>query len=111
MVNVTGAIYNPGLISFKKGRTVSQYIRLSGGMTPDGNKNDLIVIYADGRVVPKRAYINPKPAPGCTIQVNSRPIQTPVEQLLVFVNGISNTMTQLLTTYIVLSQLGTIFGG
>jgi len=111
VVNVTGAIYNPGLISFKKGRTVSQYIRLSGGMTPDGNKNDLIVIYADGRVVPKRAYINPKPAPGCTIQVNSRPIQTPVEQLLVFVNGISNTMTQLLTTYIVLSQLGTIFGG
>ena len=111
VVNITGAVYNPGLISFKKGRSVSQYIRMSGGLTPDANKNDLIVIYADGKVSPKRAYINPKPRPGCTIQVNSRSIQTPVEQLVLFVTEISNTMTQLLTTYVLLTQLGNIFGG
>ena len=111
VVQVTGAVYNAGLIRFSKGRSVSQYIRLAGGMTPEGNKNDLIVIYADGKVAPRRLYLNPKPAPGCIIQVNTAPIQTPVEQLLFFVTEFSTTMSQVLASYVVLSQLGGLFGG
>jgi hypothetical protein len=111
VVEVSGAIYNPGLISFSKGRSVNQYIRLAGGMTPDANKNDLIVIYANGSVKPKRAYVNPRPAPGCIIQVNSRPLLTPTQQLLSFVEGISTTLTQLITTYILVTQIGNMVGG
>jgi hypothetical protein len=80
-------------------------------MTPDANKNDLIVIYANGSVKPKRAYVNPKPEPGCIIQVNSRPLLTPTQQLLSFVEGISTTLTQLITTYILVTQIGGVLGG
>ena len=111
VVTVRGAIYNPGLISFSKGRNVSQYIRLAGGMTPDANKNDLIVIYANGSVKPKRAYINPKPEPGCIIQVNSRQLLTPTQQLLSFVEGISTTLTKLITTYVLVPQIGNMLQG
>ena len=111
VVEVTGAVYNPGFISFSKGRRVSQYIRLAGGLLPNGNKNDLIVIYANGSVKPKRFYFNPSPEPGCTIQVNSQAVGTPVEVLLTFVQGISNTLTQLLTTYVIVTQIGNILSG
>ena len=111
VVTVRGSIYNPGLINYIKGRTVSQYIRLAGGVTPEANKNDLIVIYANGMVKPKRAYINPKPEAGCIIQVNARPIMTPTEQLFIFVEGISITLTQLLTTYMLVTQIGNILQG
>ena len=111
VVEVKGAVYNPGLISFSKGRSVNQYIRLAGGITPDANKNHLIVIYANGSVKPKRAYVNPKPESGCIIQVNSRPILTPTQQLLTFVQGISTTITQLLTTYLLVTQLGGMLQG
>ena len=111
VVEVTGAVYNPGLINFSKGRSVNQYIRLAGGMTPDANKNDLIVIYANGSVKPKRAYVNPRPEPGCIIQVNSRPLLTPTQQLLSFVQGISTTLTQLITTYILVTQIGNMVQG
>jgi protein involved in polysaccharide export with SLBB domain len=111
VVEVRGAVYNPGLISFSKGRSVNQYIRLAGGITPEANKNDLIVIYANGSVKPKRAYVNPRPEPGCIIHVNSRPLLTPTQQLLSFVEGISTTLTQLITTYILVTQIGNMVGG
>ena len=111
VVEVTGSVYNPGLSNYSKGRTVSQDIRLAGGVTPDANKNDLIVIYANGSVKPKRAYVNPRPEPGCIIQVNARPILTPAQQLLSFVEGISTTLTQLLTTYVLVTQIGIMIQG
>ena len=111
VVEVRGAVYNPGLISFSKGRTVNQYIRLAGGLLPNGNKNDLIVIYANGSVKPKRFYFNPRPEAGCIIQVNSQAVGTPVEVLLTFVQGISTTLTQLLTTYVIVTQIGNILSG
>jgi protein involved in polysaccharide export with SLBB domain len=43
VVEVVGAVYNPGLISFSKGRTVNQYIRLAGGLLPTGNKMILLL--------------------------------------------------------------------
>ena len=111
VVEVRGAVYNPGLISFSKGRNVNQYIRLAGGLLPNGNKDDLIVIYANGSVKPKRFYFNPRPEPGCIIQVNSQAVGTPVEVLLTFVQGISTTLTQLLTTYVIVTEIGNILSG
>jgi hypothetical protein len=43
--------------------------------------------------------------------VNSRSLATPVEQALAFVQGISNTLTQVLTTYIIVTQIATVFQG
>ena len=106
VVEVIGAVYNPGLVSYMKGRKVNQYVRLAGGLTPDAIKNDIMVIYADGSVKLKRFFINPKPRPGSTIQVNPRAVATPIEMMFGFLTDLSNNLTSILASYILITQLG-----
>jgi protein involved in polysaccharide export with SLBB domain len=47
-VNVIGSVYNSNSFIFKPGKTVSDYLRVSGGATRNGDKAHLFVIRADG---------------------------------------------------------------
>jgi len=47
-VNVIGSVYNSNSFIFKPGKTVSDYMRLSGGPTKNGDKSRSFVIRADG---------------------------------------------------------------
>jgi polysaccharide export outer membrane protein len=47
-VNVIGSVYNSNSFIFKPGKTVSDYMRLSGGATKNGDKGRSFVIRADG---------------------------------------------------------------
>jgi polysaccharide biosynthesis/export protein len=47
-VNVIGSVYNSNSFIFKPGKTVSDYMRLSGGPTKNGDKGRSFVIRADG---------------------------------------------------------------
>ena len=58
-VNISGEIYNPGLIEYQKGKSLRYYINSGGGITTKGDKNDVIVIYANGVVVPKKLLQSP----------------------------------------------------
>jgi protein involved in polysaccharide export with SLBB domain len=109
VVEVTGAVYNPGLVSYKKGRNINQYIRIAGGLTPAALKNDIQVMYANGSVKTKKYYINPRLRPGAVILVNPRVVETPIALLFSFLTEISNNITQVLASYILLTQLGDIF--
>ena len=57
-VNIAGEVYNPGLIEYQKGKSLQYYIDSSGGVTVDGNRNDVIVIYANGVLKPKKLKPN-----------------------------------------------------
>ena len=59
-VNVSGEVYNPGLIEFTKNKSLRKYINSAGGITDNGNSNNIIVVYANGVVSPKRWYSNNK---------------------------------------------------
>jgi protein involved in polysaccharide export with SLBB domain len=50
-VNVIGSVYNSNSFIFKPGQTVSDYMRLSGGATRNGDKGRSFVIRADGTTV------------------------------------------------------------
>ncbi|MGB8130675.1 MAG: SLBB domain-containing protein [Candidatus Angelobacter sp.] len=50
-VNVLGAVYNSSSFIFKPGKTVGDYLRVSGGATRNGDKGRLFVIKADGTTV------------------------------------------------------------
>lgn len=106
VVQVTGAVYNPGLISYKKGRSLGQYVSKAGGVTPEANRKNIMVIYADGSIKHRRFYINPRLRPGATIRVNTLPVQTPAQVLLTFLTDISNTFAQLATSYLLITQIG-----
>lgn len=49
-VNVQGNVYNPGLISYKKGMTMYEAIEIAGGFKPDSMKKNSYVTRADGEI-------------------------------------------------------------
>jgi len=50
MVNVTGNVYNPGLIAYKQGTTVKNYIKLAGGYRENSLKNKIYIQSTDGKI-------------------------------------------------------------
>jgi len=50
MVNITGNVYNPGLIAYKQGTTVKNYIKLAGGYRENSLKNKIYIQRADGKI-------------------------------------------------------------
>ena len=50
VVSVEGNVYNPGLITFSKGKTVNKYINLAGGPKPNTLSRKIYVQRANGRI-------------------------------------------------------------
>jgi len=50
-INLVGAIYNSSSFVFKRGESVKGYLRLSGGITGEGDKKRIFVVRADGSAV------------------------------------------------------------
>lgn len=53
-VNVMGEVYNPNALLLEKGKDVSYYLSLVGGMTNSADKKQIYVIKADGTVTSKK---------------------------------------------------------
>ena len=78
VVSVRGQVYNPGLIKFSKGRSLKSYVKAAGGVTPDGNRHDILVIYANNDVKPNgKIFFHPTIKEGATILVNKKPDKSP----------------------------------
>ena len=78
VVLVKGEVYNPGLVTYKKGRSVKSYIKTAGGFTHRGNKRDILIISANGDVKPNGHFLfSPKVAEGTTIVINQKPESQP----------------------------------
>jgi len=78
VVEVNGEVYNPGLLTFSKGRSIKSYINSAGGIKPTGNKRDILIVYPNGDVKPNGwLFFQPKIAEGTTIIVNPKPEREP----------------------------------
>jgi protein involved in polysaccharide export with SLBB domain len=55
-VDVIGAVYNSNAFVFKPGKTVSDYLRISGGVTSSGDRGRAFVIRADGSTVSSQGH-------------------------------------------------------
>lgn len=85
VVAVTGEVYRSGLIKYSAGRSIKSYINAAGGLTPNGNRRDILVVYANGDVKPNgRLLFHLKVKEGATILVNRKPESLPfsLNQLL-----------------------------
>ena len=101
-VNIAGEVYNPGLIEFKKNKSVNSYINDAGGITEKGNKNGIVIIYANGVTIPKKWYFSPRITDGCTIIVNQKEESQPFD-LTQFATNWTQIASSLITA-VVLSQ-------
>ena len=103
-VNVSGEVYNPGLIEFKLGKSMRHYINAAGGITESGNNKSIIVIYANGVVSPKKWYGTPKIEDGATIIVNKKPPAEPFDATQ-FATNWSSILSSLITAIVLSKQL------
>ena len=55
-VNVIGSVYNSNSFVFKPGKTVSDYLRLAGGASKNGDNGRTFVIRADGSSISRQAH-------------------------------------------------------
>ena len=56
VVNVIGSVYNSNSFIFKPGKTVGDYLRLSGGPTRNGDKSRSFIIRADGTSIGSQGH-------------------------------------------------------
>ena len=103
-VYVTGEVYNPGIIEFKKGKTISYYINAAGGVNELGNRNGVIIFYANGVVSPNKWYNRPKVLDGSTIVVNKKPIEQPFD-ITQFATNWSSIISSMITAIVLSQQL------
>ena len=103
-VKIEGEIYNPGLVEFNKGKSINYYINSAGGITDLGNKNSIIVIYANGVVRPKRWFSIPEVTDGSTIVVNPKLITEPFD-ITEFATSWTSILSSLLTALVISQQI------
>ena len=103
-VNVSGEIYNPGFIEFRRGRSIRHYINAAGGITEMGNNKSIIVVYANGVVRPKRWYSSPSVEDGATIIVNEKPQEEPFD-ITQFATNWTSIISSMITAIVLSKQL------
>jgi len=103
-VNVSGQVYNSGLIEFRRGKSLRHYINAAGGVTEKGNKKSIIVVYANGLVSPNKWYTTPKIEDGATIIVNEKPPEEPFD-ITQFATNWTSIVASMITAVVLSKQL------
>ncbi len=103
-INILGEVYNPGLVEHKKGKRVNYYINSSGGITNNGDKKAIIIILANGIVVPKKWSNSPIIPEGATIIVNRKQFREPFN-VTQFATSWTSILSSLITVFVLSQQL------
>ena len=103
-VNLSGQVYNPGLIEFRQGKPLRHYINSAGGVTGKGNRKSIIVVYANGLVSPNKWYSTPKIEDGATIVVNEKAPEEPFD-ITQFATNWTSILASMITAIVLSKQL------
>ena len=102
-VEVSGEVYNPGLIEFQRNRSLRYYINSSGGLTNKADKKAINVVYPNGVVVPYKYKISPKITNGSKIIINKK-IDEPEFDITQFATNWTSIISSLVTIFILSQQ-------
>ena len=103
-VNIQGEVFNPGIIEYKKGRSINYYINSTGGLTQLANKREIIVIYPNGLIVPSKWYSKPKVIEGSTIFVSTKIQQEPFD-ITQFATNWTSIISSMITAIVLSRQI------
>ena len=103
-INIVGEVYNPGLIEFKAGKSLRSYINYAGGITENGNRDGIIVVYANGVVVPNKWYNSPRILDGCTIIINKEEESIPIN-ITQLASNWAQIVSSLITALVLTQQI------
>ena len=103
-VTIKGEVYNQGKVEYVRGKPLSYYINQSGGLTPNGNKRGIVIIYANGTVSPKKRFNSPQIKDGSTIVVHEKENQQPFD-VTSFASSWATIVSSIVTTIILTRQI------
>ena len=103
-INVSGEVFNPGIIEYREGKSLRYYLNSAGGITNNGDKSNIIVIHANGVVSPKKWYSSPKIDDGATVIVNSKEIVEPLN-ITQFATNWTSIISSMITAIVLSQQL------
>ena len=105
VVNVEGNVYNPGLITYAKAKTVNKYINLAGGPKPNTLSNKIYVKRANGRIKKVTLFqgIGTIVRPGDTIFVPVDPDPQDFD-ITAFISDIATTLANIAAILIIVDN-------
>lgn len=103
VVEIQGEVYNPGLVHFKKGRSVMSYVNSAGGLTNYGSRFNMSIMYPNGSVKPVKFF--PRTVnEGCIIFVHKKP-EKALFELGKFLNTTISLISSVALTYVALQSI------
>jgi len=103
VVQVIGEVYNPGLIHFREGKSLQQYVVSAGGYSRDADKRDISVVMPDGDVQLRRLIFDPKVREGSTIIVHEKEQSEPFD-VTEFLAELTSILASLYTIIFIVSR-------
>ena len=97
-VKINGAVMQPNVVSYKKGKNVKYYIGQAGGYGALAKKNKKYIIYMNGQIAVVKRRGNGMVEPGCEIVVpNRRPRQANWGNVLASLSAVTSIGTMAAT--------------
>ena len=97
-VKINGAVMQPNVVSYKKGKNVKYYIGQAGGYGALAKKNKKYIIYMNGQIATVKRRGNGMVEPGCEIVVpNRRPRQANWGNVLASLSAVTSIGTMAAT--------------
>ena len=105
VVSVIGNVYNPGLITFSKAKTVNKYINLAGGPKPNTLSTKIYVKRANGRIKKVTFFqgLGTLVKPGDTIVVPVDPDPTSFD-ITAFIADIATTLANIAAILVIVDN-------
>ena len=98
-ITVSGAIQNPSLVSYQKGKSLKQYVNQSGGFLKNADLNTTYVTAANGDVTAVKKFLffkkYPRLSPGATISVPQKPENENKKMSTTEIVGITSSLATL----------------
>jgi len=69
-VMVVGTVHNPGHYTWQKGKPISYYLDLAGGLKAYSDKNSVVITYPNSTSAPTSGWSNPEVLEGSIISAN-----------------------------------------
>ena len=103
-VEIIGEINSPGLVQYRKGLSVKDYIKIAGNYTLAGDKETVAVYYANGESKSRFLTFDPEVREGSKIVVYKKPDELPLDKT-VFFTEFTTIVIQSLSLLVVANKL------
>ena len=70
MVMVMGLVHNPGYYTWERGKPITYYLELAGGLKAFSDKNSVVITFPNGTSAPTSGWIKPPVLEGSIISAN-----------------------------------------